>query len=246
MGETIAVSNFMIYTLGLVVFFAYLWGGFVFYKKAIDSHIEDTLALDVIVLSAFWSFILGRVSFVLTNLDSFYGHWSRIFLLVNYPGIERWGALLGIILAVFYIVKKKKGKFFDFFDLVTLGVLSGSAFYWVGINFINFYWQNLVVAVINFLGFVWFWNLEKTYRHISWYRGSKTFAKSGFVSGFGLVFLGFSFVLENILFRNFNIFNVILMLVLFIGGMVLVYIRSGRLLADDLKSINIWNKRIKK
>jgi len=33
MGETIAVSNFMIYTLGLVVFFVYLWGGFVFYKK---------------------------------------------------------------------------------------------------------------------------------------------------------------------------------------------------------------------
>ncbi len=246
MGETIAVSNFMIYTLGLVVFFVYLWGGFVFYKKAIESHIEDNVALDIVVLSAFWSFILGRISFVLTHLESFAGHWSRIFLLVNYPGIERWGALIGIILAVFYIVKKKKGKYFDYYDLAALGVLSGSAFFWVGLNFINFYWQNLVIAGVNFLGFLWFWQLEKTYRHISWYRGSKTFAKSGFVSGFTLVFLGASFVLENILFRGFGAFNVVLMFILFIGGMVLVYIRSGRLLADDLKSINIWNKRIKK
>jgi hypothetical protein len=246
MGETIAISNFMIYKLGLVVFFVYLWGGFVFYKKAIESHIEDIIALDIIVLSAFWSFILGRISFVLTHLSSFAGHWSRIFLLVNYPGIERWGALVGIILAVLYVVKKKKGKYFDYLDLVALGVLSGSAFFWVGLNFINFYWQNFVIAGINFFGFVLFWQLEKSYRHISWYRGSKTFAKSGFVSGFSLIFMVMSFVLECILFRSFNIFNVILMLVLFIGGMVLVYIRSGRLLVDDFKSINIWNKRIKK
>ena len=246
MGEVIIFSNLPIYTLGLVAVFCFLWGAFVFYKKAIEAHLEGSTILDMVVLSAFWAIILGRISFVLTNITIFFGHWTRAFLLINFPGVERWGVLLGLFLGIFLIVKKKKGKYLDHLDLAVLGYLSGVSFFWIGINFINFYWQNLVLAIFNLLMFIVFWKAERTYRLISWYRGTKSFAKSGFVTGFGIMTTAMSFLIEKILYRNMSIWSLVWSLGLLVAGLVLVYIRSGRLLADDIKALKIWNKNPKK
>ncbi len=246
MGEIINISGVSLYTLGLVAVFCFLWGSFVYFKKAEETHLEQSTIFDIIVLSAFWSFIVGRLGFVLTNIGVFYNHWMRIFLLINFPGINRFGVILGVILGVMLLVKKKKGKFLDYFDLVTLGFFSGFSFFWLGICFISFRWQNLVLAVLYFLVFVWFWKLEKTYRLISWYRADKTFARSGFVSGLGIMVIGLGYILEKFLYRQVVIWDLLLTLVLLITGVALVYIRSGRILVDDINSLKPWNKKIKK
>lgn len=211
-----------------------------------ESHFEDDMVLDLIVLSAFWAFIFGRIGFGITHFSVFVGHWMRIFLLINFPGVERWGALIGILCACLYWLRKKKGKYFDYLDLVTLGYFSGVVYFWLGINFINFYWQNMVLAVINFLAFVLFWKLEKTYRLISWYRSNKSFAKSGFVSGFGLSAIGLLYFLETVLFRQMGSLSTIWSICLLILGLLIVYIRSGRTLADDIKTLKSWNNKNKK
>ncbi len=240
------VSGISVYTLGLVAVFCFLWGSFVFYKKTEESHFEQEAVLDTIVLSAFWAFIVGRLGFVLFNMADFYKHWTRIFLLVNYPGMNRWGILLGLVLGVLLLVRKKKGKYLDYLDLATLGYFSGVAFFWLGINFISFYYQNIVIALFNFGVFLWFWKLEKTYRLISWYRASKSFAKSGFVSGFGLLAMGFGYLLERALYRQIVLTDILLSLGLLICGVALVYIRSGRILVDDINLLKPWNKKSKK
>ncbi len=246
MGEVFRISGISIYTLGLVVVVSYLFGAFVYYKKAIEAHIEEVIVLDTIVICAFWAIMLGRVSFVVLNFSQFFKHLSRIFLLVDYPGVERWGVFLGIFLGLYLVLRKKKMKLIDFLDLITLGFFVSSSFFWIGLNFINFYWQNLVLGFYYFLIFGFLWKLERTYRLISWYRAGKAFAKSGFVLGFGLAALGVGFGLEKLLFVSMFWQNMLVSIGFLFSGLALVYIRSGRILVDDIKVINIWKKKIKK
>lgn len=246
MGEVINISSVSIYILGLVTVFCFLWGAFLFYKKAVESHLEEEMIFDSVVLSAFWAFIVGRASFVLTHLPSFWGHPMRVFLLVNFPGVERWGVVGGLALGLGLMIRKKKGKYLDIYDLATLGYTGATAFFWVGINFIRFYWQNLALALLNFVFFVVFWRVEKTYRLFVWYRGSKSSAKSGLVTGFGLSALAVSFLVEKIIFGFFDFGVGLWVVLLFITGLVIVYIRSSRLLTDDIKFLKLWNKKVTK
>jgi hypothetical protein len=245
MGDMLIVSGASIYTLGLVSVFCFLWGSFVFFKKSDETHLDQTTIFDIIVLSAFWGFIVGRIGFVIANMEIFYKHWTRIFLLTNFPGINRWGILLGFILGIFIMVKKKKGKYLDYFDLAALGYFSGVSFFLLGLSIISFSWENVVLAVLNFGFFLLFWKLEKSYRLISWYRASKSFAKSGFVSGFSLVAIGTLYLIERAMSRLFGTID-LLSIILIISGLVLVYTRSGRILTEDIKSLKIWKKKDRK
>lgn len=240
------VGGFSLYATGMLVVFSFLWGSFVFYKKAIETHLETEAVLDMIVLGAFWGFMVARVGYLVLHLGIFWKHWSRLFLLVNYPGLDGWGFLIGLILGVCWVVKKNKYKYIDVMDLLGLGVLSGASLFWVGFNLINFGWQYLLCGILLFIGFLCFWDLEKKYRLIGWYRAQKTSAKSGFVAGFSLVYLNLVFVLGKILLQRMTLVAGLWSAVLVVIGLSLVYIRSGRVWTDDINSLMIWKKKTKK
>lgn len=233
----IRLGNISVYSFGVLSVFAFLWGSFVFYKKAIESHFEDRLILDGVVLSAFWGFILGRVVYVLINFGTFGSHFSRIFLLTNYPGINRWGVFLGILLGMWLCLRKTKLKFLDWFDLISLGILSGTSVFFAGLAVIIFAWEYLVLAIIFLLAFIFFWRIEANYRNLGWYRNNKTSARSGFITGFSFAVMGLFFLAELLLLKIFSWPYGVWAGVLFVGGLVLVYIRSGRTVAEDIKII---------
>lgn len=247
MSDTVInLGGVPVYMLGLLVTFCFLWGGFVFYKKSIEAHFDDEAILDMIVLGAFWGFLLSRLGFVLSHLTLFWGHWTRVFLLTNYPGLDRWGFLVGLFLGLYWLTRKMKYKFLDLLDLACLGVLSGMSLFWVGLSLVLFRWQHILIGSLLFFGFLLFWNLEKSYRLIGWYRAQRTSARSGFVSGFGLTFLGLLFGLEQVIYRSVSVRSVIWVTVMVVSGLLLVYIRSGRVLNEDINSLKIWKKKIKK
>lgn len=232
----IRFDSLVIYSFSLVMVLAYLWGSFVFYKKALEARFEETLVLDAIVMSAFWSVILGRILFVLFNYSGFDGHLMRIFFLKDYPGLSLWGVLLGIALANWILVKGFKLKFIDWFDLMILGLVGGLPVFLAGLTILVFKWQYLVMAVVAALVFGFFWKAEDEYRMYSWYRGKKTHAKSGLISGFGLVFFGLvGIVMEAMGSRTLR--EILMNSFLIVGGLVMVYIRSGRMLSEDIKTI---------
>lgn len=239
------IGGVSIYGLGILISFCYLWGAFVFYKKAIEEHFGEEPLLDIIVLSAFWGFIFGRIGYVLLHMDIFWKHFSRILLIFNYPGVDRWGALIGMILGALWVANKMKYKFVDLLDCLALGVLAGNSFFWVGISIIGFRWQFVVLGILYFLMYVVFWHLSKTYRLIDWYRAARTSARSGFVSGFSVFVLGAVFLLEVLMLSKLNLVVVLWSLLLIVLGLVMVYIRSGRVLKEDINSLKIW-KKIKK
>ena len=195
------------------------------------------MILDAVVLAAFWGFILGRIAYSLLNIGTFWNHWSRLFLLTNYPGLDRFGVMLGIALGLWLCIRKLKEKFVDWFDLVSLGITAGSAVFFAGLAILAFMWQFIVFAIIYLGVFIYFWNVEDRYRTFDWYRNKKTSARSGFISGFSISIWGLVFFAEKLLTASFVWPMGLWAGALFVGGLVLVYIRSGRTVTDDIKTI---------
>lgn len=238
MNESVfRLKDIFIYGFGLLTVFSFLWGSFVFYKKAIESHLEDLNVLDAVVMSAFWAFIIGRVVFALLNLDTFGAHLPRIFLITDYPGIDRWGAVLGIALGILFIVRRVKARFLDWFDLTSLGILSGEAIFLAGLFVLTRALPYLILSLLNLAVFVLLWNIEDKYRTYGWYRGKRNSARSGLITGFSLSFWGLTFLIQQVIFKEVSPISLTWAFGLLVGGLVLVYIRSGRTIQDDINNI---------
>ena len=233
----IRINDLSIYGFGLLTVFSFLWGSFVYYKKAVEAHFEDFHILDSIVMSAFWAFIVGRLAYVALNMSTFWNHFPRVMLLTNYPGLDRWGAIMGISLGLFFLVRRVKGRFLDWFDFTSLGILSGGAIFLSGLFLLTTSWVYLILALIQLLLFLLFWNVEDKYRTYGWYRGKRTSSRSGLISGFTISFLGVAYILERLILRQISWGSMAWGGLLLVGGLVLVYIRSGRTVAEDIKYI---------
>ena len=115
--------------------------------------------------------------------------------MTNYPGMDQYGVVIGIALGTWLCVRKNKGKFFDWFDFIALGVSSGTSVFLAGLSILAFVWQYIVLAFMYLFVFIYFWNIEGKYRTFEWYRNKKTSAKSGFITGFSLTMWGILFLL---------------------------------------------------
>lgn len=244
MGEVVSIGGLNLYLGGLIVSLSFLWGGFVFYKKSLENHLDEGLVLDVVVLMAFWGFIFGRVGFVLLNLGLFVKHWGRALMLTSYPGIDRWFAVLGCVLALLLLVKKRRSKYFDFLDSFSLGYLASLSVYWPLVLVLGFNYSALVLGIWFFVIFVLMWSLEFKYRFFDWYKGTRTSARTGFIFGVSTSLVGLSYLFEGLLYSglSLDLSRVLLSSVLFVIGLVMVYIRSGRLLEEDLPIFKKWKK----
>lgn len=237
------VYGLNLYILGLFVCLSFLWGSFVFYKKSIENHLEENQVLDIVVLSAFWGLIVGRLGYVLSHYSIFVKHWSRSLMISAYPGMDRWFVLFGFILALLYLVKKKREKYFDYLDVFSLGYFSGVSWLWVLFTLVGFDWRYLLLGFLNFLSFIGLWQMEKKYRFFEWYKGVKTSARTGFVFGASVALVGLLFWLEEFLMFGFKLdWPFVWSVFCLILGLVIVYIRSGRLLKDDIAIIKKWKK----
>lgn len=242
MGEVLNLSGVNIYTLGLFTAISFLWGSFVFYKKSSETHFDESSVMDMVVMSAFWGFLFARVGFVLFNLSLFVKHWGRFFMFSEYPGMDRWFAVVGFLAAVFYSVRKKKGKLFDYLDIFALGYFSGMSLLWVFLSLVSFQWQRILIGFLCLLTTFLLWRSEKTYRFLDWYKGAKTYTRTGFVFGMGLMAVGVLYLIELGVYAQRNWLYYGFGASLFVIGIALLYIRSGRMLEEDFSIIKKWKK----
>ncbi|KKT29512.1 MAG: hypothetical protein UW41_C0028G0010 [Candidatus Collierbacteria bacterium GW2011_GWC2_44_18] len=230
-------GNISIYSFGLLATVSFLWGSFVFYKKSVESHLEEFYVLDAVVMSAFWAFIVGRLVFAVLNFSTFWNHLPRIFLFSNFPGIERWGVMIGIYLGIFLVVRRVKGKTLDWFDSVSLGIMSGTAVFYAGLSYLVHLWQYGLLGIMYLLIFIIGWDAESKYRTYGWYKSNKTSARSGLITGLSISGGGLLHLGERLMLGEFNVLVGLWATALFVGGIILVYIRSGRTVAEDIKII---------
>jgi prolipoprotein diacylglyceryltransferase len=227
-GAVLRIETVTVYWYSAILALSFLWGAFAAYKKAVEAHMEDIQVLDTVVMTGFWSFVLSRLIYVLLNINIFWNNWPRILFLKNYPGLDHLGLLLGIVVALLIAGLNRKQKFFDWLDFAMTGMVGGMSVYFAGMMVLNFSWISLAGALVSLGVFVYLWRAERVYRTYGWYKNKKTQSRTGFLSGTALSFYGLTHIILSVLTNPRNIFTLVVNLLLFVGGFVIVYSRSGR------------------
>jgi len=255
------VGPFTAHSMGIMMAIGVLFGLFVSWKKAKESHVDDNRFFDVAFLTLFWGLVGARVGYILMHFGEFGMNPLKWVWLTNYVGLSFWGALVGVV--SFLIVRLWKGEedLFLWLDYLSLGMLAGipwgflAAFLngsYMGME-VDGFWGlrfpgydrgvlpiQIVMMLVYVVFFVWWWRMEGEYRMLSWYRAGRVAAKTGFLWFGFLIFVGFSFGLASF-FRGEQalVFGVSVDLigsvVCGVVGVVGLYRRSGRRLRDDLR-----------
>jgi prolipoprotein diacylglyceryltransferase len=229
-GVLLTVEGVSVYTMSAFIFLAFLWSGFVFYKKAIEYHENEDVVFNAILLMGALCFVFSRAWFVANKLDWFAGHWIRVFFVKEYPGMSGWGVSLGVLVTVLFVVKKTKKDLYNWLDLSALGLSAGIPIVYVAKGVLSIPTDtNLIKGLLLALWFFFLWWVEGEYRTFEWYRFRKTQARTGFVTGMFLI--------------GFGLVNLYLGLV--VVGVLVVYIRSERRVKKDLELLQKSLKKIK-
>lgn len=227
-----------IYTLSLFLVLAFLWGGFVINKKAREYHIGDIEIYDGLVIAMVVTAICAKI------LDLF-----------NLSELGIIGLWLGVFLASLMLSKKENIKLFTVMDIYSLGATLALSWWSMGL-----FWSGslggrminltvvgagaeriipveLLISLLFAIAFVWLWKVEKVYRTFTWYRGRKSSANTGFVFGTALAIFGVVSLFGFLMTRQVSIIFWLQAIIALVFGIVIVYLRSGRVLRGDLKSI---------
>lgn len=236
------VGQFSVYTLSFFVVLAFLWFGFVIYKKGSEYHYRDESLFDLTILAGVLAWVLARLGFVVTHWGVFSENWLRVILLSTYPGYSFFGLLVGVILADLLLSHQGELKTYEGLDLLALGLAAAGPIWQLGLVFsghISFVWRlpkELLLALVFLLFFVWLLRLEREYRTFLWYRYRRTQAKSGFIFGAYLFLLGLVTVAASLV-PKFISADLISGGLYMLSGGIFIYWRSGRVLSHDVKSL---------
>jgi prolipoprotein diacylglyceryltransferase len=248
-----AIGPVVLYTYSLFMFAAGFLGLFVMWKRGNELHFEPKELFDVIFTVAWWTFVFARLGYVLVRFADFglnVVEWVNIF---GRPGWYFPAGLFGGWLSMLSITKKMKWDLFQLTDLVAVGmvlmqgILAVGAFmagvgygapttWLVGVQFAGVYDKRFPVqlweAAVYLGGFAYLWWAEGVYRTFSWYKGNKSQAATGFLTGMYLIIWGVGSFVSTIfktpeMTLGFVRFDLVVPLVLACLGVWVLLRRSG-------------------
>lgn len=203
-----SIGPFRIYTfgfllaIGLFLFFFFCW------RRLRNLGLNEEKIIDLLLLQIFWGFVFARLFFIIKNWTDFAFHFSSWILLARYPGLSFWGAIVGGILALVWLVRKNRWDFWRvadevvfsflplaflaqlgcFFNACILGTPTQSPW---GLFFPGDFIRRQPVSLFSALAFFLIWifllRIERRWRAWGWYKSSA----EGFIT---LVFLGLAFL----------------------------------------------------
>lgn len=236
MGILFNFGPVKVYTLSLFLVLAFFWAGFVVSKKGVEYHLKETAVYDALVVALLVSGVIAKG---LSWLEM--AEFSQI------------GVWIGMVGAGLFLARKEEVKLFTVLDIFSLGLIM--ALSWWGIGR---YWSGslagkmigewvvpveLVAAGLFLLAFVCLWRLEQNYRTLSWYRGRRSVANTGFIFGLALGIYGVVGLIETWLSDVVKNWQWVSGGIFIILGLMIVYWRSGRNLRSDLRPIMAKFKR---
>jgi phosphatidylglycerol:prolipoprotein diacylglycerol transferase len=245
---------FELRTLSIFLIVAFICSSFIFWRKGREEHYNEGEFFDGFLLASLIGFIAGRVGFIALNYDRFglsVLHWLDIFA---FPGIN---GMIGLIAATIYLyrfARKNKWDIFEVLDFWVLALATGLTFGYIGLFFdgtavgkattlpVGLIFPGLIephhpaqlyAAAFFLLLSIYLSRVEYRYRTFEWYRSGKKTAQTGFLVSMFLIVTSLYFFLVSwvkppvFMLGGIDI-DRLLALATFIGGLVLLYSRSGR------------------
>lgn len=201
------IKIFKIYTFGVFLLLAFLWGLFFLWREVKLTSYKEEEVFDSVFVTLFWSLFSSRLLYVALNFNQF-GFDILKFILVNgFPGLSAYGALLGGIGALYLHAKRKKMEFAKLVDYFIPGL-----FVAVGIAKIGSFLSgvepgtetNFLLSVV-YSGYKGTRHIPAVYESIIFFTGSfvahkiiLSIRRQHLPQGFALTFFLFVFSLSNL------------------------------------------------
>ena len=157
--------EFILLILALIVCFFILYilcrQDFVLLRQNISlAQILDTAIITVIL-----AFIVGRLLFLVNNLDISLLHVIRFIHFIKFPGASPLGFFLGASLSLWFLLRKNKGilRIFDIFSISFFPLYSASLVFRNYPSSLSFIFQ-IILGFLSLILFVFF--LKSHYKYI--------------------------------------------------------------------------------
>jgi phosphatidylglycerol---prolipoprotein diacylglyceryl transferase len=207
----ISVGPFALSSYAVSMFAAFFAMGYVIWKRGKEAHFAEEELFDCLLIVGIWMMLGARVGYILAHFQDFGPNIWYYFSLVSHPGML---FVTGILSAGLVIRRQARINKWDGYSLsdvfvtgltLALAIMAFGSFLngngagivansWLGVRFIGMYDKRLPVQLYETLMglglFVFLWRVEGSYRTFSWYKGSRSEAKSGFITAMFFIFWG--------------------------------------------------------
>ena len=219
---------------GFTLFIGFIFSSFWFFKNTKNEFANDDQAINLTTYIAIGWLLGARLFFFLAHIGTFPNLWT-FFFPWRYPGCSFVGGIVGIIIAAITTTKKIKIDPWRLSDPALLPVFLYITTYFLG-QFLTsqekFSLYHVILALVIAAFSQW---LLSHYRSFAWYPSGK---------------IGFTFLLATSLFFSLSAllafllspglyFNSVIKLLLSLGAIILLYLRSGREFRQDIKTLKL-------
>lgn len=239
---------------GAAVAIGILGGLYFFWQKTKEENYELKETFDGLFLSGIGALFAARITYILLHLDTFPLRPLALLNIVSYPGLWTFAGLVAAYAIILRTARQQKKEVWELWDFYTILVAWFMIWWWlsrfllgaaagtsttlpIGMMFpqrvepahpVQLYATVFFAALFRYL-----WWAEPKYRFFIWYRSKKRTAKPGFITAMFMIFVGLFGVLTSFIQYPFMMvfdfeLNQILSAVMFIAGLVLLYVRSGQ------------------
>ncbi|TSC86865.1 MAG: Uncharacterized protein G01um10147_740 [Microgenomates group bacterium Gr01-1014_7] len=118
-----SLGNLSVSSFGVFLALGFLLGIFLIWRLARAWDLDEEKVLDLTLLTLIGGLIGARIYFVLENFQFFSQHLFGILVIYKYPGFSFWGGIIGGVLTLYFLVRKKKDNFLQALDIASVGVV---------------------------------------------------------------------------------------------------------------------------
>ena len=111
-----------IYSYGALLALGFLLASFILWRHSREAGFDEEKVMDYFIVSSLVAFVTARITHIITHWPAYTVDLSRIFNLINYPGLTELGAYLGGFVCYFIKIKKEKRVISQHFDILALSV----------------------------------------------------------------------------------------------------------------------------
>lgn len=203
-----------------------LVGSFLFWRAGRRELIESHFLFDSVFVGLAGFVAGGRFFDFILGLFSHSFSLKRLIFFNIYSGFSFYGAVLGLIVAIYFLLRRQNIKYLEIFDLIAAPLALGRAIFLFGIVLTLFIKNNnfLLASVLFFGYFICFWIIKRLEK-------KKRFA--GFFIAFYLIFTSLLGIIISfakhetpLVFKNVPV-NVIVLLLFIIIGLIVWYFEGN-------------------
>ncbi len=219
------------------VLFAIFWAVFLFWRAArIDLYSNEEI-FDVLMVGSIAGLLGGRLGAYLLDFEKFKFSFEKLIFFHIYPGFNFYGFIVGALLAVSILVKRRRQNPWKFFDMAASPLIFGLTIF-SGFTWLSFYFGTgkvdyvlLFKTIALFISFFVIKRLETLKR------------KVGFFACFYLVWVSTIDILAFITsagihnFKAIDFYPFTVSLAFLVFGCLLWYRAGRRILKNDAKRV---------